>query len=120
MFFKLYGADDVITFRQVASTVANRNGLYADLSSKPIKDSHENSFHISMSIKTKDNKDYLKQSAAGILNRIKDCTVSLNNEGETIAVDIIFKDSLVNPYITFAAIIDAAILGINNNEELKG
>ena len=116
----LIAADDIITFRQVALTVANRNGLYADMSSKPIKDSNENSFHISMSVKSKDNKDYLQQSAAGILNRIKDCTVSLNKEGEIVSVEIIFKDSLINPYTTFASIIDAAILGINNNEEYKG
>ena len=116
----LTAADNVITFRQVASTVANRNGLYADLSSKPIDNAHENSFCISLSVDSKDNKDYLHKSVSGILNRINSLTAIFSEEAETKSVELNLADSLANPYTTFGSIIDAAILGISNNEELKG
>jgi len=113
-------ADNIITFRQVASTVANRNGLYADLSPKPIKGAEANSFHFSLSVKTKDNKDYIKQSVAGVLNRINDLSAFFNKDAEINSADLKLTNSIANPYTTFASIIDSAILGINNNEELKG
>lgn len=75
----LSAADDAITFRQVVSTVANRNGLYADFSPKPVESAPGNGFHINFSVKSKDGKDFLPYSIAGILNRIKDCTAFFNN-----------------------------------------
>nr|MBO4517551.1 glutamine synthetase [Clostridia bacterium] len=75
----LTAADDAITFRQVVSAVANRNGLYADFSPKPLDTSAGNGFHINFSVKSKDGKDLLPYAMAGILNRIEDCTVFLNN-----------------------------------------
>ena len=75
----LTAADDAITFRQVVSAVANRNGLYADFSPKPIENSAGNGFHINFSVKSKDDKDLLPYAMAGILNKIKDCTVFFNN-----------------------------------------
>ena len=75
----LTAADDAITFRQVVSAVANRNGLYADFSPKPVENAAGNGFHVNFSVKTKDGKDPLPYSIAGILNRIEDCTVFLNN-----------------------------------------
>ena len=75
----LTAADDAITFRQVVSAVANRNGLYADFSPKPVENAPGNGFHINFSVKSKDTKDLLPYAIAGILNRIEDCTVFLNN-----------------------------------------
>ena len=74
----LTAADDAITFRQVVSAVANRNGLYADFSPKPIEYSAGNGFHINFSVKSKSG-EVLYNAIAGILNRIKDCTVFFNN-----------------------------------------
>lgn len=75
----LTAADDAITFRQVVSAVANRNGLYADFSPKPVENAPGNGFHINFSVKSKDGKDILPYAMAGILNKIEDCTVFLNN-----------------------------------------
>ncbi|MBR0190006.1 MAG: glutamine synthetase [Clostridia bacterium] len=75
----LTAADNAITFRQVVSAVAFRNGLYADFSPKPVENAAGNGFHINFSVKSKDGNDVLPYSIAGILNRIEDCTVFLNN-----------------------------------------
>lgn len=75
----LTAADNAITFRQVVSAVAFRNGLYADFSPKPVENAAGNGFHINFSVKSKDGNDVLPYSIAGILNRIQDCTVFLNN-----------------------------------------
>ena len=78
----LTAADDAITFRQVVSAVANRNGLYADFSPKPIENSAGNGFHINFSVKSQSG-EVLPNAIAGILNRIKDCTVFFNNSEDS-------------------------------------
>lgn len=75
----LTAADDAITFRQVVSAVASRNGLYADFSPKPIENSSGNGFHINFSVKSKDGKDLTENCIAGIMNRVIDMTVFFNN-----------------------------------------
>ena len=75
----LTAADDAITFRQVVSAVASRNGLYADFSPKPIENAPGNGFHVNFSVKSKDGKDVLPYSIAGILNRVEEMTVFFNN-----------------------------------------
>lgn len=72
-------ADNAITFRQVVSSVAFRNGLYADFSPKPAINAPGNGFHINFSVKSKSGKDVMANAIAGILNRIEACTVFLNN-----------------------------------------
>lgn len=71
-------ADDAITFRQVVSAVANRNGLYADFSPKPIPNSSGNGFHINFSLNGASG-ELLPHAIAGIMHRIKDCTIFFNN-----------------------------------------
>ena len=46
----LNAADNVITFKQVVSTVAARNGLWASFQPKPIADAPGNGFHINFSL----------------------------------------------------------------------
>ncbi len=75
----LTAADNAITFRQVVSSVAYRNGLYADFSPKPVDNAPGNGFHINFSVKSKDRKDVSANCIAGILNRVEDMTVFLNN-----------------------------------------
>ena len=72
-------ADNAITFRQVVSSVAYRNGLYADFSPKPVASAPGNGFHINFSVKSNDEKDVSANCIAGILNRIEDMTVFVNN-----------------------------------------
>ena len=75
----LTAADNAITFRQVVSSVAYRNGLYADFSPKPVASAPGNGFHINFSVKSNDGKDVSENCIAGILNRIEDMTVFVNN-----------------------------------------
>ena len=75
----LTAADNAITFRQVVSSVAFRNGLFADFSPKPKKNAPGNGFHINFSVKEKDGKNVFPNCIAGVLNRIEDCTVFFNN-----------------------------------------
>ena len=75
----LSAADNAITFRQVVSAVAYRNGLYADFSPKPVDNAPGNGFHINFSVKSKSGIDVMQNSIAGVLSRIEDCTVFMNN-----------------------------------------
>ncbi|MDY6366964.1 MAG: glutamine synthetase family protein [Clostridia bacterium] len=75
----LTAADNAITFRQVVSSVAYRNGLYADFSPKPVASAPGNGFHINFSVKSKSGLVVMSNVIAGVLNRIEDCTVFMNN-----------------------------------------
>lgn len=74
----LTAADNAMAFRTVVSTVANRNGLYADFSAKPLKNQSGNGFHINMSVKSDDGSDNLAYMIAGVLDNICDMTAFLN------------------------------------------
>lgn len=71
-------ADNAMTFQTVVKTVAQRNGLFADFSPKPLADKPGNGFHINMSVKASDNVDNMNYMIAGILNKVSDMTVFLN------------------------------------------
>ena len=75
----LSAADNAITFRQVVSAVAFRNGLYADFSPKPVENSAGNGFHVNLSVKLASGADIMANAIAGVLNRTQDCTVFMNN-----------------------------------------
>lgn len=70
-------ADNLITFKNVVSTIAFQNGLFASFFPKPLKDSAGNGLHISLCLEDS-NKEIQKYFAAGILNRIKEITAFLN------------------------------------------
>ena len=74
----LTAADNAMTFQTVVKTVAQRNGLFADFSPKPLADKPGNGFHINMSVKASDNVDNMNYIIAGILNKVADMTVFLN------------------------------------------
>lgn len=71
-------ADNAMTFRTVAKTVAHRNGLYADFDAKPLPDKPGNGFHINVSVEDVNHSDYLSHMIAGILEKIRDITIFLN------------------------------------------
>lgn len=79
----LKAADDAVTFRSVVSTIAARNGLYADFSPKPIKNRPGNGFHIKISVANNERGELLPKVIAGIMNRIPDITLFLNTKEES-------------------------------------
>lgn len=74
----LTAADDAVTFRSVVNAIAARNGLCADFSPKPLKESSGNGMHINFSAKGNSGKDVMPQVIAGILSHISDMTLFLN------------------------------------------
>ena len=79
----LKAADDAVTFRSVVSTIAARNGLYADFSPKPLKNRAGNGFHIKVSVAHNERGELLPKVIAGILNRVNDMTLFLNTVSES-------------------------------------
>lgn len=74
----LSAADNVMTFQTVVKTVANRNGLFADFSPKPLLNNPGNGFHINISVQSDDSEDKLKPVVAGILDKAVPMTVFFN------------------------------------------
>lgn len=81
----LTAADNVMTFQAIVKFIAQRNGLYADFSPKPLADAPGSGFHINMSVKAADGRDHLPHMVAGVLDRAADMTVFLNPEEESYA-----------------------------------
>jgi glutamine synthetase len=74
----LSAADNAMTFQTVVKTVANRNGLWADFSPKPLPDRPGSGFHINMSAQCADREDVLPCLIAGVLEKVVDMTLFLN------------------------------------------
>ena len=81
----LTAADNVMTFQAIVKFIAQRNGLYADFSPKPLEGAPGSGFHINMSVQGADGKDHLLQMVAGVLDRVADMTVFLNPAEESYA-----------------------------------
>ncbi|MBP5621590.1 MAG: glutamine synthetase, partial [Thermoguttaceae bacterium] len=71
-------ADNTISFQFVAKAVARRNGLFADLSAKPLEKKPGNGFHINLSVDAPNVPDAFERALAGILAKIEDVTAFLN------------------------------------------
>ena len=79
----LSAADNVVTFKQVVSTVAARNGLWASFEPKPIKGEAGNGFHINISLTrisdgTVPDEPVLCSFMAGLLAHTPEMTAVLN------------------------------------------
>lgn len=74
----LRAADNAQTFKWVVKTISKSNGLYADFSPKPLKQEAGNGLHINISIESEDNKDYLDNILAGLMNHLEEMTLFLN------------------------------------------
>lgn len=74
----LTAADNAMTFQTVVKTIANRNGLWADFSAKPLEDYPGNGFHINMSVRPNETSENLCYVIAGILDKIEEMTAFLN------------------------------------------
>ena len=71
-------ADNAVNFMTVVKAAAQRNGIYADFSPKPLPGESGNGLHINMSVKTADGEDHTNAFMAGILAHIKEMTAFLN------------------------------------------
>lgn len=71
-------ADNAMNFMTVVKAAAQRNGIYADFSPKPLPGESGNGLHINMSVKTADGEDHTNSFMAGILAHIKEMTAFLN------------------------------------------
>lgn len=75
----LTAADNVMTLQTIVKTVADRNGLYADFSPKPLADKPGNGFHINISVKAQDGaSNIMPYMIAGILDKATEMTAFLN------------------------------------------
>lgn len=80
----LTAADDLITFKTVARTIASTNGLFASFMPKPYNNQSGSGLHINISLIKNgcnifnNNSKEANSFIAGILNRIKEITVFLN------------------------------------------
>lgn len=74
----LTSADNAVTFRSVVSTIAARNGLFADFSPKPLDGHPGNGMHMNMSARLIGGGELMSMLIAGILANINDMTVFLN------------------------------------------
>ena len=71
-------ADNAMNFMTVVKAAAQRNGIYADFSPKPLPGESGNGLHINISVKTADGEDHTNAFMAGILAHIKEMTAFLN------------------------------------------
>ena len=71
-------ADNVMTFQTVVKIVAQRNGLYADFSAKPLDHEPGNGFHINISVRPSENAENLYHVIAGILEKTEEMTTFFN------------------------------------------
>lgn len=74
----LTAADNVMTFQAIVKFIAQRNGLCADFSPKPLADAPGSGFHINMSVQGEDGRDHLPQIVAGVLDKVEEMTAFLN------------------------------------------
>lgn len=74
----LTAADNAIHFISVVKTTAQRNGLYADFSPKPLEKESGNGLHINLSLKTNKATNETPAFMAGILAHIEALTAFLN------------------------------------------
>ncbi len=71
-------ADQMITFKMVVNTIADRYGLVADFSPMPLPEKPGNGYHINIYAVTDSGEDVVRYAAAGILEKIRDITIFLN------------------------------------------
>ena len=74
----LSAADNAMTFQMVVKTVAQRSGLWASFSPKPLKDKPGSGFHINVSAQNAAGDDLLPHLIAGMLETVPDMTAFLN------------------------------------------
>ncbi len=72
-------ADNAMNFISVVKAAAQRNGLYADFSPKPLEGESGSGLHLNMSVKSRWGEDVQPTFMAGILTHIRELTAFLNS-----------------------------------------
>ena len=144
----LSAADNAVTFKGVVRAVAQKNGLWADFSAKPIPNKPGSGFHVNVSV---EGGDVLSNVIAGILDRAAEATLffdptensyarlgvdkapkyvswSSENRSQLVRIpasagraraELRSPDPAANPYLAYALIIYAALEGIEKGAEPK-
>lgn len=79
----LTAAENAITLRAVIKTIAQRDGLYADFSPKPLAANSGNGMHINIAVTAKNGEDKLQAFLAGVMKHIEEITFFLNPTEES-------------------------------------
>ena len=74
----LQAADNAETFQTTARLVAQRSGLAADFSAKPLSDQPGNGFHINMSVQPDKDGSVMQSMVAGVLRRVAEMSAFLS------------------------------------------
>lgn len=74
----LSAADNAMSFITAVKTIADRSGLYADFTPKPLVDKPGNGFHINISVRSADGSVPPAGLIAGVLENAADMTLFLN------------------------------------------
>lgn len=138
----LEAADNAVTFRTVVRTAANRNGLAADFSPKPLDNAPGNGCHINLSVEPVSKTS---SALAGILAEIAPMTLFFNPAeasyrrlaGRAVTkigwsdrdrsglvwmqkgrAELRSPDPETNPYLAFALLVRAGLKGIGAGETL--
>ena len=130
----LRAADNIQSFRRVAKLVADRNGLHADFSQKPLKDEPSSGICITISAAPTDKETFSKM-VSGIVSAAESAFVFFKPKDSTkvkAPADLVtipaapgkapcakfrFPYPGANPYLAFALMIYAAIDGANGKTD---
>ena len=85
----LRSADNFITYKNVVSNIAARNGVYASFEAKPLKGKSGNGLHLYIALNragadlSEEHPEISEAFLAGVMNRMRDITVFLNSQEES-------------------------------------
>ena len=85
----LRSADNFITYKNVVSNIAARNGVYASFEAKPLKGKSGNGLHLYIALNragadlSEEHPQTSEAFLAGVFNRMRDITVFLNSQEES-------------------------------------
>ncbi len=101
----LSAADHFVTYKNVVSAIAARNGVYASFDPKPLKEESGNGLHMRIAVLRNGeqggtDKDLTERFMAGVYHRMKDITIFLNSRRESYER---FGSNEAPRYITWSA-----------------
>ena len=98
-------ADNFITYKNVVSNIAARNGVCASFTAKPLKGKSGNGLHLYMSFNkggidlSEEKPEIIEAFLAGLIKRMRDITVFLNTQEESY---LRFGENEAPKYITWS------------------
>ncbi len=101
----LKSADNFITYKNVVSNIAARNGVYASFAAKPLKGKSGNGLHLYITFNrggmdlSEEHPEIADTFLAGVFHRMRDITVFLNSQEESY---LRFGENEAPKYITWS------------------